>query len=197
MNVNLSTFSDEDLLFEYRAFGETACFNELVRRYRPSLERYFANKYNLDRNFLEEAVQETFCRIWKKCDQFDVTRPLRPWIYKVAASQATDLLRKNGRYKSFVSLDAPKSEEDPGYQLINDIESSKPDPATEYERTDSANYVRSIVSTLSERYRTVVEKIYYQGMTCQSVAKALNTTPATISRRLSKALRIMHAAMVL
>lgn len=44
----------------------------------------------------QDAVQETFVRIFRSFGMFDEDRPLRQWIYKIATNEALRMLDRNG-----------------------------------------------------------------------------------------------------
>lgn len=44
----------------------------------------------------QDAVQETFVRIFRSFGRFDEDRPLRQWIYKIATNEALRMLDRNG-----------------------------------------------------------------------------------------------------
>jgi RNA polymerase sigma-70 factor, ECF subfamily len=95
--------TDGELLVRYAQDGERCAFDELVRRYEREIFNYL-RKYLGDRHLAEDAFQATFLQLHRKCRQFEAGRELRPWLYRIAANQANDLLRRNRRHKA-ISLD--------------------------------------------------------------------------------------------
>ncbi|MBR0226224.1 MAG: sigma-70 family RNA polymerase sigma factor [Thermoguttaceae bacterium] len=194
VSSSLDSFSDEELLVEYRTFGDVRYFNELIRRYRPALARYLRGRYGLSADQLDDALQATFFRVWEKLGQYDVSKSVRPWIYRIASSQTIDLLRKANRHGVCVSLDAPRFSESSSWS--NDLEGNDPDPAEEIERQDLKDQIRLAAEALPSRYRDVVEMVFFKGMTFQNAAHFLNLASATVSRRVSKAIELMSASLL-
>jgi RNA polymerase sigma factor (sigma-70 family) len=60
----------------------------------------------LDRTLSDDATQEAMLRVLRALDTFDETRPLAPWIRRIAVNQALDLLRRDRRLVSVP--DAPE-----------------------------------------------------------------------------------------
>ncbi|MEP6729193.1 MAG: sigma-70 family RNA polymerase sigma factor [bacterium] len=71
----------------YRAFLET------ITSVRPALHRYCTRMTGsiLDG---EEVVQETLFHAYRKLDTFDDSRPLKPWLFRIAHNRCIDFLRR-------------------------------------------------------------------------------------------------------
>ena len=97
-----SKLSDAELLAHYTA-GEEAAFREIVNRYKNSLYaflRQFLNRHDL----VEDVFQETFLQLFASRESFDTNRPLRPWLFTIAANKAKDALRKWHRTSAGAAL---------------------------------------------------------------------------------------------
>ncbi len=184
----LAELTDEELIREYRKTNDNRCFEELVNRYRPSLTRFLKTRYNLRLDQVEDAVQATFARVWQKIDQYDLSRTLRPWIFRIATTQTIDMLREAKRRSSVVSLDAPISSDDDRTSWATEIVGRNSEPSAELDRLDTVLEVRSALARLPQAFRQVLELVFFQGWTRQSVAEALNLTVSTVSRRVTRAL---------
>lgn len=73
----------------YRAFLET------VSALRPSLHRYCARMTGSVMDG-EDVVQEALFEAYRKLDQFDESRPLKPWLFRIAHNRCIDFLRRKG-----------------------------------------------------------------------------------------------------
>jgi len=73
----------------YRAFLET------VSALRPSLHRYCARMTGSVMDG-EDVVQEALFEAYRKLDQFDDSRPLKPWLFRIAHNRCIDFLRRKG-----------------------------------------------------------------------------------------------------
>lgn len=70
-------------------------FLETVTHLRPSLHRYCARMAGSVMDG-EDIVQEALFEAYRKLDQFDDSRPLKPWLFRIAHNRAIDFLRKRG-----------------------------------------------------------------------------------------------------
>jgi RNA polymerase sigma-70 factor, ECF subfamily len=70
-------------------------FLETISTLRPSLHRYCARMTGsvLDG---EDVVQEALFEAYRKLDKFDQSRPLKPWLFRIAHNRCIDFLRRRG-----------------------------------------------------------------------------------------------------
>jgi RNA polymerase sigma-70 factor (ECF subfamily) len=73
----------------YRALLET------ITTLRPALHRYCARMTGsvIDG---EDVVQEALFEAYRKLDQFDGNRPLKPWLFRICHNRCIDFLRRKG-----------------------------------------------------------------------------------------------------
>src|SRR5579863_3759876 len=70
-------------------------FLETITNLRPSLHRYCSRMTGsvLDG---EDVVQDALFEAYRKLDQYDDSRPLGPWLFRIAHNRCIDFLRKRG-----------------------------------------------------------------------------------------------------
>jgi RNA polymerase sigma-70 factor (ECF subfamily) len=68
-------------------------FLETVSHLRPSLHRYCARMIGSVFDG-EDVVQDALFQAYRKLDTFDDTRPLGPWLFRIAHNRCIDLLRR-------------------------------------------------------------------------------------------------------
>src|SRR5262245_49132639 len=73
----------------YKAFLET------ISALRPNLHRYCARMTGSVMDG-EDVVQEALFEAYRKLDRFDDSRPLKPWLFRIAHNRCIDFLRKRG-----------------------------------------------------------------------------------------------------
>ncbi len=74
---------------QYLAFLET------VSTLRPSLHRYCARMTGSIMDG-EDVVQEALIEAYRKLDKYDESRPLKPWLFRIAHNRCIDFLRRKG-----------------------------------------------------------------------------------------------------
>ena len=73
----------------YRALLET------ITTLRPALHRYCARMTGSVMDG-EDVVQEALFEAYRKMDQFDESRPLKPWLFRICHNRCIDFLRRKG-----------------------------------------------------------------------------------------------------
>jgi RNA polymerase sigma-70 factor (ECF subfamily) len=70
-------------------------FLETIAQLRPSLHRFCSRMTGsvLDG---EDIVQESLFQAYRKLDKFDDSRPLAPWLFRIAHNRCVDFLRRRG-----------------------------------------------------------------------------------------------------
>lgn len=190
----LAEFSDEELARICRERRDYRAFEVLNRRYRSILARFLRARYALQFDQLEDAVQMTFTRVWKKIDLFDQSRAFRPWLFQIATTQTIDMLRASKREPNCVSLDASTRDDDRA-NWAEEIPGRDDDPSWIYERFDMILELRRAMAQLPQKFRQVLEMVFFQGLTRQSVADSLNLDVSTVSRRVARALEQLGALL--
>ena len=188
MNPSLEKYTDAELLKRYREGDETA-FREIVERYKNSLYsflRRFLNRQDL----VEDVFQETFLQLFASRDSFDTSRPLRPWLFTIAANKAKDALRKMQRHSS-MSIGAIADSGDVSVDdVINILTSYKTTPADEVTMEETARRVREVVADMPENLRGILILAYFEQFSYKHMAEILSIPIGTVKSRLHTA--VMH-----
>lgn len=189
----LSACSDEDLLAAFR-HGQREAFGVLVRRYEGELYGYL-RRYLGDGDLADDVFQNTFLQVFTKIGQYDLGRPVRPWLYTIATNQAIDAMRRAGRHQA-ISIDlereAASGVEAP--QLLGYLESRGPSPLEHVQGEERRQLVRSSVERLPEFLRQVVILAYYQSLPYKEIADIMGIPVGTVKSRLHAALIRLHEA---
>jgi len=87
--MDASTDPTEVALFEARYLA----FLETVSNLRPRLHQYCSRMVGsvLDG---EDVVQDALFQAYRKLESFDDSRPLKPWLFRIAHNQCIDFLRR-------------------------------------------------------------------------------------------------------
>ncbi|GIW82739.1 MAG: DNA-directed RNA polymerase sigma-70 factor [Gemmatales bacterium] len=184
----LTSCTDEELLDRFRE-GQTEAFGELVRRYERELYGYL-RRYLGNGALAEDVFQNTFLQLYKKIEQYEPGRPVRPWLYTIATNQAIDALRRQGRHQA-VSLDEKREISANGEVrgLLNLLEEQGEGPESRLEGEELREKIRASVDALPEVMKQVILLAYYQGLKYREIAEILGIPVGTVKSRL-------HAALV-
>jgi RNA polymerase sigma-70 factor, ECF subfamily len=133
----------------------------------------------------QDLVQDTFVKLWRSADRFDVNRGrLETWVLLVARSLAIDALRRR-------VLDA-RSLERVGVERETSAEAG-PDEIAETE--DLAERARRAMGSLSDGQRAALELAYFGGKTSAEVAELEGIPLGTAKTRIRSALLKLREAL--
>ena len=177
--------SDSDLLRRY-CDGEENAFQEIMDRYRNSLYaflRQFLNRHDL----VEDVFQETFLQLYTSRESFDASRPLRPWLFTIAANKAKDALRKSQRHAT-VSIGTISPSEDMSFEEVLNVLSHVDElPTLELERQETAASVNQIIANMPENLREILILAYFNRFSYKQMAEMLSIPIGTVKSRLHTA----------
>lgn len=122
----------------------------------------------------EEAVQETFVRVWRSALQYDSTRAgVSNWVLSITRNLCIDELRRRRR----------RAPELPSLEGV--MEHAAGDRTDlEAERAIVAQQVRAALQSLASDQRSAIELVYFHGLTSQEVGRLLSVPAPTVRSRL-------------
>jgi len=177
--------SDAELLSRYAA-GDESAFRELVNRYKNSLYvflRQFLNQNDL----VEDVFQETFLQVFSSRESFDPNRPLRPWLFTIAANKAKDALRKQQRTAT-IPIGAVAQAQDMSFEeLLNTLASDTAVPYDDLEKDETAVRVRQVIANMPENLREILILAYFNRFSYKQMAQILSIPIGTVKSRLHTA----------
>jgi len=191
--ADIGSWTDEELLLEYRMTGRPGVFETLVKRYERELYNYLRRFLN-NQVLAEDAFQATFMQVHLKCHLYDADRKVRPWLYTVATNQAIDIQRRNRRHR-LVSLDRPnRVQHDELGSLVDVLGGREDEPTSGLEQGERKEWIRQAVAALPEQLRSAVKLVYFRGMKYREAADELDVPVGTVKSRLHSAVKRLGKA---
>ena len=183
------------LLFAVLAEGDAELVKRLQKRDPRALgelyDKYgrlaFALIYRIVRDVgtAEDLVQETFLRVWNRCQGFDGDRgALGGWLLAVARNRAIDYLRSAaGKERNSLEL-----EETEHPSLYLDLEK-------EVLNSDKARHLRQAMEKLNPNQRNAIELAYFEGLSQTEMAERLGQPLGTVKTWVRMALKNLREAL--
>ncbi|MDY0356796.1 MAG: sigma-70 family RNA polymerase sigma factor [Sedimentisphaerales bacterium] len=185
MGHTFDRLKDSELLQRYME-GDEAAFREIVYRYKNSLYaflRQFLNRMDL----VEDVFQETFLQLFTSRESFDPDRPLRPWLFTIAANKAKDALRKVQRTNA-IPIGAISDEQDMSFdEMLNTLSSNNSIPLDELEKSETCARVDEVIANMPDNLREILILAYFQKLSYKQMADALSIPIGTVKSRLHTA----------
>ncbi len=181
--VNKQT--DAELLARY-AQGDEAAFREIVSRYKNSLY-VFLRHFLTQQDLIDDVFQETFLQLFTSRDSFDTSRPLRPWLFTIAANKAKDALRKRQRTAATPIGTIAQPEEMSFNDVLNALTSDTTRPYEELQKNETASQVRQVIADMAENLREILILAYFNRFSYKQMAQILSIPIGTVKSRLHTA----------
>lgn len=118
-----------------------------------------------------EIMNDAFMIIFNKIDNFDITKPFKPWLNRILINSAIDHFNKYKKFKNQVDLEEADTEESETHQVDN----------VGYE--EILNMVRELPPT----YRAVFNLKAIEGYKHEEIAEMLGISESTSRSNYTKA----------
>ncbi len=177
---------DDARLLKRYAAGDEEAFQLLMNRYRDSVYaflRRFLNRSDL----IEDVFQETFLQLFVSRDTFDVSRPLRPWLFTIAANKAKDALRRMQRSEVTQLGNMFDSDESTIDDVLNTLDHDERMPYDDLLRDERAAAVKRVISRMPAKLREIIVLAYFHKFAYAEIAQILNIPIGTVKSRLHTA----------
>ena len=168
--------------------GEAQAFDILVQRYQTRVTG-LVYRYVQNTDTALDLVQDIFLKVYRNLTNFKGESKFSSWLFRVAANDCIDHLRKM-KVRKEQSLD---HYQDSGFDVADS--SKDADTASSYEVLDERRRVRRALSDLPDNQKTVVVMKVYQEMTFDEIADVLQEPVSTVKSRLYKALNSLGGIM--
>jgi RNA polymerase sigma-70 factor (ECF subfamily) len=171
--------------------GEANQFGELVDRYGPPLLGYI-QRMTGSTDTAEDLLQDVFLRVYDSLDRFDLERPFRPWIYKIATNACRDFLRTR---KDTVSVDFELHGESGRPALLDRLQSRFRGPADTYADTELVRELYASIDELPIEQRQAFLLFHFQKFSQEEIAGAMEVPHGTVKSRLFHAYKKVFLSM--
>ncbi|MGJ9458314.1 RNA polymerase sigma factor [Oceanobacillus sp. CF4.6] len=125
-----------------------------------------------------DIVQETFIKVYRNIDSFDIKKPFQPWFYQILVNESRRYMKKKS--KEAISMENERLLD----RLNHQIEEER-----DFEQLESA------MEQLDEHHRTVLILKYLNGFSEKDIAEVLELNVNTVKSRLYKARQQLKAVI--
>jgi RNA polymerase sigma-70 factor (ECF subfamily) len=158
--------------------GDRSALDALLASVQEPLYRYLLNLVR-ERQLAEDALQETFVRVYRKLGWLREPALFRPWAYRIATREAFRQLKRERRWAEQV-----RDEE-----ALRELAAP---PAREEFAHELSARLRETVAALSPASRAVVVLYYLHEMSLEETAAVLGVPLGTVKSRLAYGLETLR-----
>jgi len=165
---------ERSLIFRAKA-GDREAFSLLIRH---NIQRVYRTAYAIlkNRDDAEDIAQETFVRAYQSISRFDETRPLFPWLYRIARNLCLNRIQRVTKRET----------ELPEFDYLPDTTAGPEDTVVAAEERER---VRNAVGRLPDQHRKIIELSHFQECSYREMADILDLPMGTVMSRLYNARR--------
>ena len=167
-----SLAEDTDLVFAI-ASGQDAALSVLYDRFHRQCFSFGLRILGAEGD-AEEAVQETFVRVWRNASQYDRAKAgVGSWVLSITRNLCLDeLRRRRRRVPQLPTMDG----------ALDLADSERTDVTAE--RAILGAQVREALKALNSEQRSAIELVYFHGLSSQEVGNILGVPAPTVRSRL-------------
>jgi RNA polymerase sigma-70 factor, ECF subfamily len=165
--------------------GQVEGFEELVRRYQRPITGYVFRMLGNYESSLDVA-QEVFIKVYNSLHKYSPEYKFSTWLYRIAHNAAIDHMRRNAINAQ--SIEAENA--DGSYQL--QIESERPSPEQDHERTEWRAEIDAVVKCLPPAYKDLILLRHSRDLSYDEIAEVTGLPLGTVKNRLFRAREMMR-----
>lgn len=154
--------------------------------YRALFDYYFDELYRTAYVLMkspadaDDAVQETFIRVFQSLHTYDLDRPFRPWIHRILLNVCKDFWKR--RKWLFIPLD----------QVYDLRDHQTPHPEDSMLKDEELQRLAQAIRELSPKHRAVIVLYFLNDMRITEVAEVVGVPEGTVKSRLHHAVRALR-----
>lgn len=156
--------------------GNAQAYAAIVKRFQGSMMTLCVAILR-DHQAADEVVQDVFVRAYQRLDTFDLERPMKPWLVKIAYRLAQQRWRASSnelmhRKAAMARLQQSHSDQDPSRRLL---------------RQERSEVLWNAVHELPLAQRAAVLLYYRDNLTIHEVARVMTISSGTVKTHLFRA----------
>lgn len=142
-----------------------------------------------DTGAVEDLAQQTFARCFAKASQWDASKPLEPWLARIAINQCRDHYRARRVRPELHWSDLTEGEQEAMQATLTTAE-----PKSETLNDESRSLMLRLLETLSADDRMVLSLLHLDGKSTDAIATLTGWSRTLVKVRAFRARRKLRAA---
>ncbi|RPI79908.1 MAG: sigma-70 family RNA polymerase sigma factor [Desulfobacteraceae bacterium] len=176
------TVPDSSNLIKRACGGDEAAFGELVHFYQQRLIGYC---HRMTGSGAEDLAQEIFIKFYLALDRFDLSRPIDPFLFRIAHNHCLDALKK----KTVPTIPLIKKEE--GEKEIQ-IEDNKPNAEDLMQKNEVQKAVNQALASVPVLYRSALIMYHVEDLSYEEISGALDLPLGTVKARIHRGRELLQ-----
>jgi RNA polymerase sigma-70 factor (ECF subfamily) len=183
--LHMQPAREDRLLVTETLQGNQLSFQLLIERYQDRLFG-LVRHYTKSAVEIEDIVQDTFIKVYRKLESFQHQSSFSTWIYRITVNTALDFLKRSGR-NPVQSVEDPEmlgsTADGPNASGAGHLAA----PDANLQREEIAQITQRVLAELPEIFRTVLVLREFEDLSYQEMAEVLSISIGTVESRLFRA----------
>lgn len=179
----------EAQLIEACRQGDREAFRQLFDAHKDRVWT-LALHFTGDDATARDITQQVFLKLFTAVSQFRGEAGFSTWLYRLVANACLDEQRKRRRFLSFEFLSAGGERERDGMERLQTDAFERGaehfPQEDQFARRELSASVKAAVKELSPKLRLAILLKYFEGLSYDEMARALNCSPGTVASRLNR-----------
>lgn len=190
INERLSEKGQRDFHLVRRALDESdqKAYAELLRNYRDSIY-FLMMKMTSSAIDAEDLTIEAFGKAFKKLDQYTSDYAFSTWLFRIAANNCIDFIRRRRKDALNQSTDI---DIDFSSNFARKTASTGLDPEENIINDQKIRLMREVVERLKPHYRQLVELRYFDELSYEEISVQLHLPLGTVKAQLFRAREMLY-----
>ncbi|HEX5719740.1 MAG TPA: RNA polymerase sigma factor [Thermoanaerobaculia bacterium] len=171
---------DDEALVQHAQQGDADAFRELVERHSTRVFR-LSWRITGDEASAEDAVQETFLRVYRSLHRFDARSRFGTWLHRIAVNTAVEMMRKR---RPETQMEEPEP-----------LPSTAPGPERAALSQEVQRSVRTALGELSPMERTAFVLRHFEGRPIAEICRHLGLRESAGKQAIFRAVRKLRRAL--
>lgn len=172
-------------LMERACDGDVEAFEKIVNLYRCRVISYC---WRMVGAMAEDAAQDVFIKLYLALDRFDPSKPVRPFLFRIAHNHCVDILKKKRiRAISFLQRNEQKCEIQP--------RDDRPDPEESTLNAELRQAIQGALAKVPVGYRSPLVMWHVEGISYAEISQILDLPLGTVKARIHRGRKLLQQKM--
>lgn len=179
---------DYQLVVQAISYGDQKAYAELLNNYRDSLY-FMLLKMTNNQADADDLTIEAFGKAFKNLHQYSPDYAFSTWLFKIAANNCIDFMRRNRRITFATGMN---NEESGAGNYPSNIPSLTLSPEEKVIEKQKIRLMHEVVDKLKPHYRLMVDLRYFKELSYEEIATQLDLPLGTVKAQLFRARELLY-----
>ena len=178
--------SDQSRLIRLARSGNEDAFGKIVNIYRNKLTGYCHRMIGAGS---EDSAQEIFIKFYLALDRFDASKPVAPFLFRIAHNHCLDILKKK-------NIHTMPFEKDTDYGQEFQIKDERPNAEELMQKAELQNAVKDAMASIPALYRSPLIMWHVEGIPYEEISEILELPIGTVKAQIHRGRKMLQQKLM-